>query len=129
MKPRAPEKANAHRQPHSMATHGIMTAARAPPTLEPLSKMATAILRSWLGNHSATVLPAPGQLKPSPMPSRKRKAANPVTGGTFEDLIFVKTIDTNGNESPVPIGRNPNFRNTSGRYAPLFARIGFRLTF
>ncbi|MFN0249243.1 MAG: TonB-dependent receptor domain-containing protein [Kofleriaceae bacterium] len=57
------------------------------------------------------------------------QAANPVSGGTYEDLIWVKTIDTNGNESAVPIGRNPNFRNTSGRYAPLFARIGFRLTF
>ncbi|MGE3765809.1 MAG: carboxypeptidase regulatory-like domain-containing protein [Kofleriaceae bacterium] len=57
------------------------------------------------------------------------QAANPVSGGTFEDLIWVKTIDTNGNESSVPIGRNPNFRNTSGRYAPLFARVGFRLTF
>ena len=50
-------------------------AAKAPPTLEPLSKMATARLRSSLGNHSATVLLAAGQLKPSPMPRRKRKDA------------------------------------------------------
>ncbi len=57
------------------------------------------------------------------------QAANPVAGGTYEDLIFVKTIDTNGNESQVPIGRNANFRNTAGRYAPLFARIGVRVTF
>ncbi len=57
------------------------------------------------------------------------QSANPVSGGTFEDLVWVKTIDTNGNETQVPIGRNPNFRNTTGRYAPLFARVGARITF
>jgi len=55
--------------------------------------------------------------------------ANPVSGGTYEDLIFVKTIDGNGNETNVPIGTNPNFRNTTVRYAPGNARIGLRLTF
>ncbi len=57
------------------------------------------------------------------------QAANPVVGGTYEDLIWVKTIDIRGNESAVPIGRNPNFLNTTARYAPLFARIGARITF
>ena len=57
------------------------------------------------------------------------QAANPVAGGDYEDLMWVKTIDTNGNESSVPIGRNPNFRNTNRRYSPLFARVGVRLTF
>ena len=46
------------------------------PTLEPLSKMATASPRSRAGNHSATVLLAPGQLQPSPRPSRKRNRLN-----------------------------------------------------
>ncbi len=57
--------------------------------------------------------------------------ANPVSGGTFEDLIFVKTIDRNGQEptNPIPIGTNPNFHNTTGRYAPGNARLGVRLTF
>jgi hypothetical protein len=55
--------------------------------------------------------------------------ANPVSGGTYEDLIFVKTIDQDGNETNVPIGTNPNFRNTTARYAPGFARLGVRLTF
>ena len=45
----------------------------AAPTLEPLSKIATAMPRSRAGNHSATTLLAPGQLKPSPMPSRNRQ--------------------------------------------------------
>jgi hypothetical protein len=55
--------------------------------------------------------------------------ANPVSGGTYEDLIFVKTIDQDGNETNVPIGTNPNFRNTTSRYAPGNARVGVRLTF
>jgi outer membrane receptor protein involved in Fe transport len=58
-----------------------------------------------------------------------RQAANPVSGGTYEDLMWVKTIDSDGNETSTPIGTNPNFRNTTGRYAPGNARIGLRLTF
>src|ERR1700735_1727107 len=73
------KKTKAHRQPNANAIHGIASAAKAPPTLEPLSKIATATLRSWLGNHSATVLLAAGQLKPSPMPNRKRQDAKPKT--------------------------------------------------
>lgn len=55
--------------------------------------------------------------------------ANPVSGGSYEDLIFVKTIDQAGLENPTPIGRNPNFRNTTSRYAPAYARLGARLSF
>jgi hypothetical protein len=55
--------------------------------------------------------------------------ANPVSGGTYEDLIWVKTIDRDGKESAAPIGRNPNFHNTNSRYAPANGRIGMRLTF
>jgi outer membrane receptor protein involved in Fe transport len=55
--------------------------------------------------------------------------ANPVSGGTYEDLIWVKTIDSKGNETGVPIGKNPNFGNTIGRYAPANARLGVRLSF
>jgi hypothetical protein len=55
--------------------------------------------------------------------------ANPVNGGTYDDLIWVKVIDSKGNESSQPIGRNPNFRNTISRYAPAYGRIGMRLTF
>jgi hypothetical protein len=55
--------------------------------------------------------------------------ANPVSGGSYEDLIWVKQIDNKGNEQPNPIGRNQNFLNTTARYAPAFARIGARLVF
>jgi hypothetical protein len=55
--------------------------------------------------------------------------ANPVSGGSYEDLIWVKQVDTHGNETSKPIGRNPNFGNTAARYAPAFGRLGARLTF
>jgi hypothetical protein len=55
--------------------------------------------------------------------------ANPVSGGSYEDLIWVKKVDTHGNETSSPIGRNPNFGNTASRYAPAFGRLGARLTF
>jgi hypothetical protein len=50
--------------------------------------------------------------------------ANPVSGGTYEDLIWVKAIDGAGSETPNPIARNPNFRNTNSRYGPAYGRIG-----
>ena len=59
----------------------------------------------------------------------EQQNANPVSGGTYEDLIWVKEIDSNGIESAKPIGRNPNFHNTTGRYSPMSARLGVRLTF
>lgn len=64
----------------------------------------------------------------SGMPGEEQNA-NPVSGGSYEDLIWVKAIDTNGGESAKPIGRNPNFHNTTSRYAPLSARLGARLVF
>jgi outer membrane receptor protein involved in Fe transport len=59
----------------------------------------------------------------------EQQNANPVSGGTYEDLIWVKEIDQNGIESAKPIGRNPNFHNTVSRYAPASAQIGFRVSF
>ena len=55
--------------------------------------------------------------------------ANPVSGGTYADLIWLRTIDQNGNETSVPIGHNPNFHNTTTRYAPMSTQLGFRLNF
>ncbi|TMQ20966.1 MAG: hypothetical protein E6J90_15025 [Deltaproteobacteria bacterium] len=55
--------------------------------------------------------------------------ANPVSGGSYEDLIWVKQINARGDEQPNPIGRNPNFGNTTGRYTPAYATLGARLTF
>ncbi|MDQ3365866.1 MAG: TonB-dependent receptor [Myxococcota bacterium] len=55
--------------------------------------------------------------------------ANPVSGGTYEDLIWVKAIDGSGTETANPIAKNPNFRNTNRRYSPGYGRIGVRLSF
>jgi hypothetical protein len=55
--------------------------------------------------------------------------ANPVSGGTYEDLLWVKVIDRNGVEGSRPIGRNPNFHNTTTRYPPAYGRLGLRLSF
>jgi hypothetical protein len=55
--------------------------------------------------------------------------ANPISGGSYEDLIWLKQVNDRGVEQRTPIGRNPNFGNTSSRYAPAYCRIGARLTF
>jgi hypothetical protein len=55
--------------------------------------------------------------------------ANPVSGGTYEDLIWVKQIDGSGVETATPVTRNPNFRNANARYGPAYGRVGVRLTF
>ena len=54
---------------------------------------------------------------------------NPIAGGSYEDLMWAKTIDGAGNESPLPTARNPNYGKTVSRYAPTSARLGFRLSF
>jgi outer membrane receptor protein involved in Fe transport len=54
---------------------------------------------------------------------------NPISGGTYEDLLWAKTIDKDGTESAAPVGRNPNFGRTTARYAPAYAQVGFRVTF
>ncbi|HVK85577.1 MAG TPA: TonB-dependent receptor [Kofleriaceae bacterium] len=58
-----------------------------------------------------------------------RNNVNPIAGGEYEDLMWAKTIDARGNETSIPTARNPNFGKTISRYAPTYARIGFRLTF
>jgi hypothetical protein len=54
---------------------------------------------------------------------------NPISGGTYDDLIWAKTIDATGMESAVPTARNPNFHHPTTRYAPASAQVGFRVTF
>ena len=48
-----------------------------PPTLDPELNKPVASARSFLGNHSATVLMAAGKLPPSPRPSKMRTRKNP----------------------------------------------------
>src|SRR5580698_9827994 len=101
--PSSPEKMKDHRQPNSIAIHGMTSAANAPPTLDPLSKMATATLRSSLGNHSATVLLAPGQLKPSPIPSMNRNAAKLKTEPANPVKMLTKDHHTTATARPMRV--------------------------
>jgi outer membrane receptor protein involved in Fe transport len=55
--------------------------------------------------------------------------ATPVAGGTYDDLVYVKRIDGQGNPTHEPIGKNPNFRNTDARYSPAYVLFGGRLIF
>jgi predicted TIM-barrel fold metal-dependent hydrolase len=41
--------------------------------------------------------------------------ANPVVGGTYSDLIWLKQQDTAGLETPDPVTKNRNFQNVAGR--------------
>jgi hypothetical protein len=66
---------------------------------------------------------------PGGLSSGIEQNANPVSGGTYKDLIFVKRIDADGIETSDPIGKNPNFRNTDQRHAPGYALFGARLSF
>ncbi len=56
-------------------------------------------------------------------------SVNPIVGGTYEDLIWAKSNNEDGIPTADPVVRNPNFGRTAGRYAPLSARLGARLTF
>ena len=56
-------------------------------------------------------------------------AVNPVVGGDYEDLIWAKAQDADGNETSSPVLRNRNFNNPAARYTPFFAQLGARLTF
>jgi outer membrane receptor protein involved in Fe transport len=54
---------------------------------------------------------------------------NPIAGGSYEDLVWAKATDKDGNETNSPAPRNPNFGRPVSRYAPASAQIGFRVTF
>jgi hypothetical protein len=58
-----------------------------------------------------------------------RQAANPVSGGTYEDLLWVKVIDREGTETNAPLGRSPNYGNTTVRYVPFYVQLGARVSF
>jgi hypothetical protein len=61
--------------------------------------------------------------------SGQKQNVNPVSGGSYEDLIWVKQINDKGEELSNPIGRNPNYGNPTARYVPAYAQVGARVTF
>lgn len=58
-----------------------------------------------------------------------RSNANPIVGGTPEDLQHSKTLDANGLETNATPTLNLNYGNLSARQAPLSMRFGLRYTF
>ncbi|HTR51963.1 MAG TPA: TonB-dependent receptor [Kofleriaceae bacterium] len=57
-------------------------------------------------------------------------AANPISGGSYSDAIWAKQVDlSDGLGTNQPIARNPDFHKPTAYYAPLTARLGFRLSF
>jgi hypothetical protein len=63
------------------------------------------------------------------VPNRPDNNANPISGGSYEDLIWAKAINDQGGETNTPVIRSENFGNVVSRYAPFSARFGLRLTF
>src|SRR5689334_18355939 len=70
---------NVHFQPYEIVSQGTVTAATNTPTLVPALKIPVARARSFLGNHSATVLIEAGKFPASPSPSAKRATLKPAT--------------------------------------------------
>jgi hypothetical protein len=79
-------------------------------------------------NVDATYAPAVRRALPGETGGTENNV-NPISGGTYSDLIFAKAMDGTGNETSTPTARNPNFQRTASRYAPASAQMGFRLTF
>ena len=52
----------------------------------------------------------------------------PISGGSYQDLVFAKAV-VDGAETAQTVVRNPNFGAVTGRYAPISARLGARVTF
>ena len=54
---------------------------------------------------------------------------NPVVGGEYRDLVWIKAQDATGVETNQPVRRNKNFLNPAARYNTFFAQLGARLEF
>src|SRR6059036_2197996 len=68
-KPSPPVAMKAARQPQVNVIHGTTSGVTSAPMFVPELKIPVASARSFLGNHSATVLIAAGKLPDSPIPS------------------------------------------------------------
>src|SRR5437762_6468869 len=68
---------NARCQPQRKVIQGTTSGVTSAPTFVPELKMPVARARSFLGNHSATVLIEAGKAPDSPRPSAKRASAKP----------------------------------------------------
>src|SRR5207249_10412640 len=76
--PKAPERTNAVRHPYWRASGTIIKGAATPPSVPPLNDNAMARARRLAGSESTAVLTPPGNVTPSPMPSKARAIAKPM---------------------------------------------------
>src|SRR5712691_10749212 len=116
-KPSDPVTTNAQRQPQVSVIHGTMSGVRIAPVLVPALKMPVARARSSLGNHSPTLLIAPGKLADSPRPSSARAAENaavvrasawPIAARLHTTTAVAKPRRTPTRSSQRPAIRKPN---------------------
>ena len=59
-------------------------------------------------------------------------AARPISGGSYSDLLWLRTVVENGNapvETAAPTPRNPHFGQPIARTPPTYAQLGARLSF
>src|SRR6266576_5716902 len=112
-----PVAMKAQRQPHVSAIQGTSSGVMIAPVLVPALKTPVASARSSLGNHSATVLIAPGKLADSPSPSRARAAENaavvranacPIAARLHTTTAVAKPRRTPTRSSHRPAERKPN---------------------
>src|SRR5437867_12234837 len=116
-KPSDPVTTNAQRQPQFSAINGTMSGVRIAPVFVPALKMPVARARSSLGNHSPTLLIAPGKLADSPRPSSARAAENaavvrakawPIAARLHTTTAVAKPRRTPTRSSHRPAKRKPN---------------------
>ena len=69
---------NVARQPNRAATGTTINGVTIAPNVPPLNDMAIPVARRLAGRDSTAVLSPPGNVAPSPSPSTKRAAANPM---------------------------------------------------
>src|SRR5262245_24477152 len=98
--PNAPVATKAHCQPYATVSHGTVRGATTAPTFVPELKMPVANARSFLGNHSATVLMEAGKPPASPNPRAKRAALKPMTERASEWPIAAKLQTMTASDSP-----------------------------
>src|SRR6478752_2927706 len=93
-KPRAPVAINADCHPNLSAIHGTTRGTITAPILAPELKIPVAWARSFLGNHSATVLMQAGKLAASPKPRNARASpnVNAVVAAAWDIAAMLQTV-------------------------------------
>ena len=109
----APVTMNASCHPYVSVIHGTNNGATTAPTFDPALKIPVARARSFLGNHSATVLMAAGKLPASPNPRANLAAPKPKADRAKECAIAEKLQNTMARLYPILVPRRSITRPTT----------------